>query len=290
MNDLQRFFESNKGPIVHKWAHYFDVYDRHFSRFRGKAPVVLEIGVNFGGSLYMWRDYFGAEASIIGVDINPACLELNKEGFQVLLGDQADPDFWAHFRRRFPRLDILIDDGGHSFDQQRVTFECMFDHVKEDGVFLCEDVHTSYQRGHGGGFRRQGTFIEYAKGLIDELNAYWTDDADLVPTRLTKEARSIHFYDSIVVIEKGLSEPPYDRISGAGAEQFKPYLERKGLPTPEELARTAAAGSTVAKGDARYLASEHRPVGSSGTGAAAAAGPKSSRGLGALWRRLVGGS
>jgi SAM-dependent methyltransferase len=249
MNDLVKYFEANTGFAVHKWMHYLDIYDRHFSRFRGQSPVVLEIGVNSGGSLCMWRDYFGPSARIIGIDINPACLDLNKEGFEVILGDQADLQFWADFKTWFPRLDILIDDGGHEFHQQRVTFEQMFDHVKDDGVFLCEDLHTSYQHWCGGGFRAPGTFVEYSKGLIDELNAHWSEDSELRPTRLTKSAKSIHFYDSILVIEKGLVEPPYDRVTGQGAEDFKPYLERGGLPTLTELMSAPRAGSTVAAGD-----------------------------------------
>lgn len=262
MNDLVKYVENNTGLILHKWMHYLDIYDRHFSRFRSQSPVVLEIGVNFGGSLCMWRDYFGSSARIIGIDINPACLDLNKQGFEIVLGDQADSQFWADFRARFPRLDILIDDGGHGYQQQRVTFEQMFDHVKDDGVFLCEDVHTSYQHSFGGGFRTPGTFIEYSKGLIDELNAHWSQDAGLSQTRLTKAAKSIHFYDSIVVIEKGLVEPPYDRITGKGAENYQPYFQPKGLPTPAELMNAPRAGSTVDTGDAtsRSALAEAAPV------------------------------
>ncbi len=247
MNDLERYFENNTQRIIHKWMHYFDAYDRHFSRFRGKAPVVLEIGVNYGGSLQMWRNYFGADATIIGTDINPACLVMKDEGFHILLGDQASPAFWDDFKKQFPRIDILIDDGGHTFEQQRVTFECMFEHVDKNGVFLCEDIHTSYLASFGGGFRKPGTFVEYSKGLVDELNSWWSEDEALKVTKLTKACKSIHFYDSIVVLEKGERDAPYDRIMGNGASVHQPYRQPP-VPNPS-LVGFPEPGSTVAAGD-----------------------------------------
>lgn len=58
MNDLQRYFESNEKRLIHRWTHYFDIYDHHFSRFCNTDVHVLEIGAYHGGSLQMWRDYF----------------------------------------------------------------------------------------------------------------------------------------------------------------------------------------------------------------------------------------
>jgi hypothetical protein len=222
MNRLVEYFENNQDRVIHKWDHYFEIYDRHFGRFRGKSPVVVEIGVYQGGSLQMWKDYFGAGAKIIGIDINPSCAAFEEEDIRILIGDQGDRSFWKDVRARFPRIDILIDDGGHTFVQQRVTFEEMFGHVDKDGVFLVEDVHTSYWPKWGGGFRRPGTFVEYSKGLIDELNGWWTKGKDRQVTKLTKSCKSIQFYDSIIVFEKGEHDPPRDRYTGRNAERFKP--------------------------------------------------------------------
>lgn len=243
MNELQKYFEANQDRVIHKWAHYFDAYDRHFRRFRRKAPVVVEIGVNYGGSLQMWRNYFGKSATIIGIDINPACRELEKEGFQILIGDQGDRNFWKEFKARFPRIDILIDDGGHTFQQQRVTFEEMFEHVDKNGVYFVEDIHTSYIPYWGGGFRKPGTFVEYAKGLVDELNAWWTNDRKRYVTKLTKSCTSIHYYDSIVVLEKGERDPPYDVISGRDAEKHKTYWKPE--PPDRDLSGYPEPGSTM---------------------------------------------
>ena len=63
MNDLRRYFDNNSGRVIHKWEHYFEIYDRHFNSFRNKEIVILEIGIFQGGSLQMWKNYFGSKLS-----------------------------------------------------------------------------------------------------------------------------------------------------------------------------------------------------------------------------------
>jgi SAM-dependent methyltransferase len=201
-NPLAEYFLDNTGRLIHKWHHYFEVYHRHFERFRGRAPVVLEFGVSHGGSLQMWRHYFGRDAFIIGVDIDPACAQLAEERIAVVIGDQDDRTFLRDLRRRFPRVDILIDDGGHTMTQQITTFEELYAHVRPDGVYLCEDLHTSYWPQFGGGVRREGTFIEYSKALIDRLHAWHSAEPGFAVDEFTRNAFALHYYDSILVIEK----------------------------------------------------------------------------------------
>jgi cephalosporin hydroxylase len=70
-NPLRAYFESGPERLLHKWVHYFDVYHRHLAPYRGQAVTLVEFGVFHGGSLRMWRDYFGRRARIVGVDIDP---------------------------------------------------------------------------------------------------------------------------------------------------------------------------------------------------------------------------
>jgi hypothetical protein len=114
-----------------------------------------------------------------------------------------------------PRIDILIDDGGHTMRQQEVTFTTLFPHVSDDGVYLCEDLHTSYWGDFGGGYKREGTFIELSKGLIDSINAWHSRSPALVASDFTKTAHSLHFYDSVLVIEKRRLQPPEPVMSGS---------------------------------------------------------------------------
>jgi len=72
MSDLQKYFRTNRKRLITKWDHYFEIYDRHFKRYRDREVTVLEIGVSHGGSLQMWKHYFGSRARIFGIDINPA--------------------------------------------------------------------------------------------------------------------------------------------------------------------------------------------------------------------------
>ena len=132
----------------------------------------MKSGYQQGGSLQMWKDYFGKDAKIYGIDINPQCKELEEPNIKILIGSQSDRNFLKEVRRQIPPIDILIDDGGHTMVQQIVSFEELFDYVKEDGVYLCEDLHTSYWIEYSGGHKRRGTFIEYSKNFIDYLNAY----------------------------------------------------------------------------------------------------------------------
>lgn len=174
----------------------------------------MEIGVYHGGSLQMWKDYFGSEAQIVGIDINPKCKGFEEDQIKVYIGSQSDRSFLKDLKKQIPKVDILIDDGGHTMRQQKVTFQELFDHVKEDGVYLCEDTHTSYWMRYGGGLKREGTFIEFAKGFIDQLHAHHSEQGHFKVNSFTNEADSVHYYDSVVVVEKRLREAPYDGMTG----------------------------------------------------------------------------
>ena len=203
MNHLKAWFDANTDRRIDKWSHYFEVYDRHFSRFRHSDICVVEFGVSQGGSLSMWRDYFGPKAKIYGVDVNEHCKVFKEEGTEILIGDQGDRNFLKSLIDIVSRIDILIDDGGHTMDQQIRTFEELFPYISQNGVYLCEDCHTSYWSKFGGGYRKKGSFIEYCKLLIDQMNAWHSKTTRLRVTDFTKSAKSMHFYDSIVVVEKG---------------------------------------------------------------------------------------
>lgn len=214
MNDLEIYFRNNTDKVIHKWLHYFDIYDTHFKRFRNKEVTILEIGVSQGGSLQMWKNYFGPNAKIYGIDINPQCKTLEEENIQIFIGSQADRTFLKQIKSIIPPIDILIDDGGHTMQQQIITFKELFGHIKKDGVFLSEDLHTSYWLKYGGGYKRRGTFIEYSKTFIDFLNAYHSEQRKLKVNAFTKSVNSIHYYDSIIVIEKKERDCPIHEKTG----------------------------------------------------------------------------
>jgi hypothetical protein len=159
-NDLEYFFDNNQdGPGIWKWLHYFPVYERYLSKFRGKEIHFCEIGIYSGGSLKMWREYFGPQAHIYGVDIEPKCKVYEDDRTKIFIGDQADPVFWKDFRNQVPELDAVLDDGGHVFHQQVTTLEELLPHLNPNGVFMCEDVCG-----------KNNPFAAYVAGMVPALN------------------------------------------------------------------------------------------------------------------------
>lgn len=204
MTSIKSLFTSNNKNGINKWSHYFDIYDRYLFKYKGKDVTILEIGIFQGGSLQLWRDFFGPNSRVIGVDINPDCLQFADDRINIFIGSQSDREFWSKLKSEIGKIDILIDDGGHTMDQQLVTFEEMFDHISMDGIYICEDTHTSYWMGYRGGLRRPGTFIEKMKDIVDQLTLWHYG----TPTKFTKNIRSVSFFDSLVIIEKGeISRP-----------------------------------------------------------------------------------
>jgi hypothetical protein len=120
----------------------------------------------------MWKNYFGPQAHIYGIDIDPQCKSFEEPQIKIAIGSQEDRQFLRTFAQSVPRIDILIDDGGHTMRQQIAAFEELYSHIDANGVYLCEDLHTSYWGDYGGGYRRPDTFVEYSKNFIDYLNAW----------------------------------------------------------------------------------------------------------------------
>lgn|SRR5262245_58166123 len=217
-NPLRAYFERNPGRLIKKWMHYFDVYHRHLERFRHRPVTLLEVGVGHGGSLQMWKEYLGRGARIVGVDIAPRAKTLEEEQVEIVIGDQEDRTFLRMLARELRAVDIVIDDGGHRMTQQIATFEELFPIVAPTGVYLVEDLHTSYWARYGGGYANPASFIEYSKRLVDRLNAWHSEEPDrLRADTFTRSASGLHYYDSVLVIEKAPRERPEVRKTGRRA-------------------------------------------------------------------------
>jgi hypothetical protein len=198
---LHRYFLNNSHKRLHKWVHYFDIYERHLERFRGKSPVMIEIGVMGGGSLAMWKEYLGPGSKIIGIDINPDCKVHEDEGIEVFIGSQDDPEVIDRIFSRYPKVDIVLDDGSHKMQHMIVSFNLMYDRVQPNGVYIVEDTHTCYWNEYGGGVRRAGSFMEFVKDKLDEINAVHTRE-QIPVSEFTRSTDCIACYDSIVVFER----------------------------------------------------------------------------------------
>lgn len=234
MNDFSNFFwNKEKRFPVYKWHHYFEIYDRHFSKYKDTHPIIIEIGVWQGGSLEMWNDYFKGQCTIYGIDINPDCKRFESEfpNVKIFIGDQSNVDFLNKIKAEVPNIDILIDDGSHINSHVITTFEALYSNIVPGGTYLIEDLHTSYWEEYGGGLLRQGTSIEYLKSLIDKVNAKHLRELEehsanvkQIDTDFSCTTQAIHFYDSITVLEKHKTRQ--DNVKATTAEPTAAASER----------------------------------------------------------------
>lgn len=210
MTIVRQIFD-NLPKSCDKWENYLDVYNRHTVQFWDNKPYnIVEVGVQKGGSLHMWESLFShPDTTITGIDIDPECanLKYDNPNIKVVIGDQGKPEFWDEFLKDRPPIHLFIEDGGHFMDQQILTFQKVFPKMPVGSVYICEDVHTSYMPYNGGELEKPGTFIEFAKSLIDFIHVDWWENGlpaqqKEIIKNLTNDLTSIHFYDSIIVFEK----------------------------------------------------------------------------------------
>jgi len=195
MRDLEVFkaFEKSQQPCF-KHTTYFEIYEHLFLAYRNQPITFVEVGILDGGSLFMWREYFGPQARIIGIDLNPEAKKWEQHGFEIFIGSQSDPEFWDEFLRHVEPIDILLDDGGHTYKQQIVTVECLINSISDGGLLIVEDCHTSYMSGFGD---QAMSFMKYAKTWIDKINSRF-GRFDAARQQKDRRVWSIEFYESIV--------------------------------------------------------------------------------------------
>src|SRR5437762_5193668 len=188
----------------------------------------------------MWKQYFGPHARIIGIDVNPQCKRFAEDQIEIHIGAQQDPDFLQRVIDQIGTPDIIVDDGSHIMSHILATFSFLYPKMLKNGVYLVEDLHTAYWDEYGGGLRKPTTFIEICKNLIDELNADHSRGT-LPPTEFTRSTTAMHFYDSVVVFERGAYTTKRDSLQGGMLEMIvertkakfgKGYLAPRPSPNP----------------------------------------------------------
>lgn len=235
---LQECFQSSPRKSI-KAKGYFDVYEKLLKKYRGKDITLVEVGVLDGGSLHMWRAYFGPKARIIGVEYNADAEKLANDGFEIYIGNQADPKFWQEFFQQVGTVDVLIDDGGHWNDQQIITVVSTLSHIKDEGFLIIEDTHCSYYAWMGNPSRY--SFVSYVKKLVDVINSRWEPLYDNYSHDAKNCVYGIYFFESIVALEinrslcdvnkpiTNSSTPVISRAYGTETTGMHVYLDRLGL-------------------------------------------------------------
>lgn len=207
------FLESELKSIKH--SNYFDIYDEILSSYKGKRIKVLEIGVLNGGGLLMLRKILGDNAQIVGVDLNPSCLKFNDYGFKIIIGDQSDDKFWVDFFSNMGNFDVIIDDGGHTNSQQINSLNSCIEYIKDGGIYVTEDVHTSYWIEFGN--PSKSSYINYVKKIVDVINSRGPRVKPQMRNPFFSTLHSISIYQSIVCFRiNRIKSIPSNHISNKG--------------------------------------------------------------------------
>jgi hypothetical protein len=223
MNDLFSFYTQHRNTrVMHKWEHYFDIYERFLSPIRRTNPVVLEIGVQLGGSIEMWRDYFGPTTHIFGIDNNPDAKQHEDIATKIFIGDQQDRNFLRSVIQEIGRPDVVIDDGGHRANQQITAFEELYPALSDDGVYIVEDTHSSLWGGVFNDRQDQQTFLTFSlnrcaqlmewTGKRENFNVLGTDQSQTLANSVSEFCRctkAITFFDSMIVYEREQRRVPH---------------------------------------------------------------------------------
>ena len=250
--EMERLFYTHSGRAIDKWRHYLEIYDRHLSKYRGKHVRLLEIGVSEGGSLQLWKAYFGPLAEIVGLDVNPRCKDVEEAQISIVIGNQADSKTLDEILDGLP-FDIVIDDGSHRNADQIASFQKLYPMLAHDGIYICEDVHTSYEPEYNGGPpATPGTFVDFTKALIDQLNGWYhgahAHRGGMIPgdIRFATTTFGMHFYDSLIVVEKRRQTRPVRVISGAPRNATSFSVSNETMPAPRALPRNTRRKNTKA--------------------------------------------
>lgn len=205
---------------------YMRVYSRYFGRIKDEPLKFLEIGVEFGASIKLWEEYF-TKAELHFVDLHLGNLTFTPLRSKLHIADQANPEQLLEVMKTTGgEFDIILDDGGHTMLQQITTFKTLFPYIKRGGIYIIEDLHTSYWTQPNGYWLHKHhpdltpvkidpySTVEFLKSLIDDLNyvgartavtSHREENLERVRSELTEyreNIESITFYDSLCFIIK----------------------------------------------------------------------------------------
>lgn len=208
---------TDKGSLSHTFRglSYLDIYDKYFSPLKLEKLNILEIGISAyhnpddlrGSSLWIWSEYF-PNARIFGLDIDPICKQYERERVKIHIGDQQCKNVLLKLAAAVGRFDIIIDDGSHVNEYTLKSFETLFPFLNPDGMYIIEDLGTSYAKIEEWGAREDWPGMRYndphkslnnERSTMDNLFKKLLSDLD----HKQKEIISIQFWSEMCFIIKG---------------------------------------------------------------------------------------
>ena len=223
---VMRLFGSDKHREgQHAYGHS---YHERFRALRYRPIKLLEIGVLSGASLTAWRAFF-PRATIVGCDIRPKT-QFDYRRIRTHLTDQSCPaDLTALAEAEGP-FDVIIDDGSHVNAHQVTAFYSLFEHLHDGGIYVIEDIQTSYWPGpYGGAHAPDPAFAQTCTGEMLELAKYvnhaeFQSNEGTDPRRLAhaRSIRRISFEHNLIILEKGDNTLPSNLPAGSDSFEVDP--------------------------------------------------------------------
>tara|TARA_Y100000389_G_C17327768_1_gene446453 strand:- start:71 stop:970 length:900 start_codon:yes stop_codon:yes gene_type:complete len=217
-NDLKKWYENDllyqlslKYRPTKRRHDYLKRYNFHFYPMREKVKKILEIGVDRGESLSMWKEYF-PNAEIHGLDIQKECMKFNKGRIKIHIGDQSDQIFLKEFGEKNNFFDIIIDDGSHIHDHIIKSFTSLYPYLNNNGYYVVEDIVNNYETINF--FNRFAFGINYYptnKASVEELGY---NNFDILNCEDIKNVVGLNIYRHLIFIKKGFNpeENPFKNI------------------------------------------------------------------------------
>lgn len=201
---------TDKSSLYHN---YTKVYSQYFHSLKDEHIKFLEIGIDRGSSVKLWENYF-KNAELHFIDITMQYVQYWSQQSQYHLANQEDPQsLQSVMNQTKGDFDIILDDGGHTMKGQITSFKVLFPYVKSGGMYIIEDLQTSYWGEYGKSPTQQST-IDFLKTLVDSVNYVvghfpsYTNHYHINPDALKKlniyqkDILSMHFYENLVIILK----------------------------------------------------------------------------------------
>jgi O-antigen biosynthesis protein len=169
---LSQLYHEHQGKLSDKWSLYLDELDRIIEPYRDQRIRLFEIGVQNGGSLEIWGRYFANAEIILGCDNDPKIRSLTYTDprIRVVVGDANSDECETEILHQATSLDVIIDDGSHVSGDIIKSFARYFPHLNEHGLYIVEDLHSSYWANFGGGLHAPLSAMAFFKRLADVLN------------------------------------------------------------------------------------------------------------------------
>ena len=198
-----------KYPTTKHPTGFLEIYENYFKEYKDKEIKILEIGVDKGASLRLWREYF-SKAKICGLDIDKKDFEINN--VDIIVGDQSNQNILKKIVNKYESFDIIIDDGSHRCIHIIKSLEYLFDYLSREGLYVVEDLQTSYFPRYGGSrynLLKRNTSMNYLKSIADSINYEQNNKPFFRKTKYDGLIKYIHFYQNLAIIKKGLSSKYY---------------------------------------------------------------------------------